>query len=117
MNKRPVSVTIIGCIFIVAGVVGLTYHAGDFRTVRPAEYALVCFVRLLAIIGGAFLLRTRDWARWLLVAWMAWHVALSVLHTPVELVMHAVLLVVAAWFLFQPKTSMYFRRAREQEGV
>jgi hypothetical protein len=117
MNKRSVSVTVIGCIFIAAGVVGLVYHAGEIRTSRPSEYALVCFVRLLAIVGGVFLLRGRKWARWLLVAWMAFHVALSVLHTPVELVMHAVLLAVIAWFLFRPKTSAYFNGARECEGA
>jgi uncharacterized membrane protein len=104
-------VTIIGCIFIAVGVVGLVYHAGEIRTARPAEYIPICFVRLLAVVGGVFLLRGHNWARWLLVAWMAFHVALSVMHTPVELIMHAVLLVVIAFFLFRPKVSAYFRPA------
>jgi hypothetical protein len=109
MIKRPISVTLIGVVFIVAGATGLAYHATDFRTMRPAEYALVCFVRLLAVVGGAFLLRGKNWARWLVIAWMAFHVALSVLHTPVEVAMHAVLLLIIAWFLFRPKASAYFR--------
>lgn len=109
--QRPISVTIIGCVFIAAGVMGLVYHAGDVRTSRPAEYALVCFVRLLAVIGGVFLLRGHNWARWLVIAWMAFHVALSVMHTPVELIMHAVLLVAIAWFLFRPRAAAYFRPA------
>ena len=117
MTRRPLSVTVIGWLFIAAGVTGLAYHAGDFRTMRPAEYALVCFVRLLAVIGGVFVLRGRDWARWLVAAWMAYHVALSVLHTPVELVMHAVLLVVVAGCLFHPKATVYFRAARAREGT
>jgi hypothetical protein len=117
MTRRPTSVTVIGCLYIATGVTGLAYHAGDFRTMRPGEYALVCFVRLLAVVGGAFVLRGRDWARWLLVAWMAYHVALSALHTPVELVMHAVLLVVIAYFLFRPKASAYFRHARAGAGT
>ena len=49
MNKRPLSVTVIGWLFIAAGVVGLAYHAGDFKTLRPLQYALACFVRLLAV--------------------------------------------------------------------
>ena len=52
MTRRPLSVTIVGWLFIAAGVTGLAYHAGDFRTMRPAEYALVCFVRSLAVVGG-----------------------------------------------------------------
>jgi hypothetical protein len=113
-TRRPVPVTVIGCVFIVAGVVGLAYHAGDVRTLRPAEYALVCFVRLLAIVGGVFLLRGQNWARWLVLAWMAFHVALSVMHTPAELIMHAILLAVIAFFLFRPKASAYFRPARAE---
>ena len=104
----------IGWLFIAAGLVGLAYHAGEFRTVRPDEYAVVCFVRLLAVVGGAFLLRGRNWARWLVVAWMAFHVALSVLHTPAELIMHAVLLVLIAWLIFRPKASAWFRPAPSQ---
>jgi hypothetical protein len=105
-------VTVIGCVFIATGLMGLVYHAGEIRTSRPAEFALVCFVRLLAVVGGAFLLRGHDWARWLLLAWLAFHVALSVMHTPAELIMHAALLVVIAFFLFRPNASAYFRSAR-----
>ena len=60
----------IGLVFIAAGVVGLVYHAGNVRTLRPSEYALVCFVRLLAVVGGLFLLGGRNWARWLLLGWI-----------------------------------------------
>ena len=112
MKRRPLSVTIIACLFIAAGVVGLAYHAGDFRTRPPLEYAFVCFVRLLAIIGGVFILRGRNWARWLLLAWIAYHVVLSAFHELSGLVVHAVLLVVVAYFLFRPRASAYFRRAR-----
>jgi hypothetical protein len=114
MNKRPLSVTVVGWLFIVTGVVGLVYHAGEIKTLRPLEYALVCLVRLLAIFGGAFLLRGRNRARWLVVAWLAFHVALSVLHTPAELAMHAALLVLIAWLLFRPKSSAWFKPAPSQ---
>ena len=109
MNNRPTSVTIISWVFVAAGVVGLVYHAGEFRTLRPIEYALVCFVRVLAIVGGAFLLRGRNWARWLVTAWIAFHVVLSIFHTPVELVVHALLFALVAYFLFRPAASAYFR--------
>ena len=114
MNKRPFSVTIIAWIYAVAGVVGLAYHAKEFKLARPFEddAAWVCLVRLLAIVAGAFMLRGRNWARWLSIAWMAWHVYLSVFHPLSELIMHSVLLVVFAFFLFRPRASAYFRGSR-----
>jgi len=116
MNQRPISITLIGGLFIAAGAVGLAYHAAEFRTLRPLEYTLACFVRLLAIVGGAFLLRGHNWARWVLLAWLAYHVVLSVLHTPVELIMHGVLLAVIAYFLFRPKAAAYFKPAHLGHG-
>lgn len=111
MSPRPLSVTLVGWLFVAAGVVGLVYHGGEFRTLRPVDFALVCFVRLLGVVGGAFLLRGRGWARWLLVGWLAYHVALSLAHGPAQLATHAVLLVVITAVLFRPAATAYFRAA------
>ena len=110
MRRRPVSVTVIGYLFIAAGVVGLAYHAGDFRTQRPFRDGVVwvALVRLLAVIGGVFLLRGHNWARWLLLAWLAFHVALSAWHTPFELIFHALLFLAIAYLLFRPSAAAYF---------
>jgi len=114
MNKRPLSVVVIGWLFIVAGLVGLVYHAGEFRTLRPGQYSLVCVVRVLAVLGGIFLLGGHGWARWLLVAWLAYHVVLSAFHHETAgLVMHAVLLAVITYLLCRPAAAAYVRRARE----
>jgi uncharacterized membrane protein HdeD (DUF308 family) len=112
MKKRPVSVTVISCLFIASGVVGLAYHAGEFTTRPPLEYALMCFVRLLAILCGVFMLRGPNWARWLLLAWIAYHVVLSAFHSMSQLVTHALLFVVITFFLFRPQASRYFRGTR-----
>ena len=114
MKKRPLSVTIIAWIFVAVGVVGLAYHATEFKIARPFENdaVWVCFVRLLAIVGGVFMLRGQNWARWLAVSWMAWHVILSFFHPLSELIVHALLLAVIACFLFRPRASAYFRAAR-----
>jgi hypothetical protein len=116
MSKRPLSVTVIGWLFVLAGFIGLAYHASDFVARRPWEYdlVLVCFVRLLAILFGVFLLRGRDWARWGLIIWMAYHVILSGFHSVLELVMHSVLLALIAYFLFRPEVSAYFRGWRQE---
>ena len=114
MNERPRSVTAIGCIFIVAGVIGLAYHGAEFKAQRPFDYDIVwvLLVRLLAILGGVFLLRGSDWARWLLLIWIAYHVILSAFHSMFEVIMHGLLFAVIAYFLYRPRVSAYFRDSR-----
>ena len=116
MNRRPLSVSIIAWVYIASGVIGLAYHATEFKIERPFENdaAWVCLVRLLAIVAGAFLMRGHNWARWLTILWMAWHVGLSVFHELSGVIVHALLLVVIAFFLFRPRVSAYFRAARTQ---
>ena len=113
MNKRPRSVTVIGCLFVVAGVIGLAYHGAEFKAQRPFDNDIVwvLLVRLLAILGGVFLLRGSDWARWFLLIWIAYHVILSAFHSMFELIMHGLLFAVIAYFLYRPRVSAYFRGA------
>jgi hypothetical protein len=77
----------------------------------------VSFVRLLAILFGVFTLRGGNWARWGLVVWLGYHVILSVLHTPLELIMHSVLFAAVLYFLFRPQASAYFRGAEAKTQV
>jgi hypothetical protein len=114
MNKRPFSVTVIGYLFIAAGVIGIAYHATEFKMQHPFEYDVVwaCLVRLLAIVGGVFVLRGNNWARWLLLIWIAYHVILSAYHSVSELVVHGLLFAVVAYVLFRPRAAAYFRRAK-----
>ena len=50
--KRPYQVTILGCLFIVTGLVGLAYHLSD----RPIDrwIILIAAVRVIAVVGGVF---------------------------------------------------------------
>lgn len=109
MNKRPRSITVISWIFIAVGVIALLYHL-----LPPVEGGLVwvCVVRILAVLCGVFMLHGFNWARWLLLVWIAYHVILSVFHSPFELAVHGLLFAVIAYFLFRPKASVYFRGAR-----
>ena len=115
MKQRPLSITIIGLLFIGVGTIGLASHATEFRAQRPFEYDIiwVSLVRLLAILSGAFLLPGSNWARWAVVVWLAYHVILSAFHSLSELAMHSLLLCVIAYFLLRPKASAYFRVASE----
>ena len=68
-NKRPLSVTILAWLSIGMGAGGFASHLADGVWVELVE--------LLAVIGGAFMLRGHNWARWLALAWMAFHVIVS----------------------------------------
>jgi hypothetical protein len=117
MNKRPWSVTVVSWLFIVSGGFGVVYHATEFDTARPWDYEVVwiCFVRLLAVVGGVGMIRRFDWARWLSIGWMGYHVGLSAFHSLSQLVTHGVLLAVIAYALFRPPASVYFQSARAEE--
>jgi hypothetical protein len=112
MIRRPLSVTVIGWLFIAAGCVGIAYHASKFNSDSPFQYDViwVLLVRLLAVVCGVFMLRGSNWARWGLVVWLAYHVILSGFHSVTELIMHSLLLAVIAYFLFRPRATEFFRR-------
>jgi len=111
MNRRPLSVTIISWLFIAAGSIGLAYHATELKVEDRFEYELVwvLLLRLLAIVFGVFMLWGHNWARWLLLAWLTYHVILSAFHSLSELAMHTLLLLVVAYFVLRPQAARYFR--------
>jgi len=111
MSKRPRSITIISWLFIAVGSIGLLYHLSEWTPRHPIDLALVgvCLIRLLAIVSGVFMLRGSNWARWLLIVWMVYHVILSAFHSLSEAVMHVVLFSVVSYFLFLPPAAPYFR--------
>lgn len=111
MNKRPLSVTLISCLFIGAGTMGIIYHAAELNEAASnPEMIGVLTVRLLAIVGGIFVLLRANWARWLLMAWIISHVIISFFHTPAEVIMHIVVTVIAGAALFNTKANAYFSK-------
>ncbi len=111
MKKRPLSVTILAIVLAAAGLVGLIYHLTEIKTVNPfpMDVLWLSVVRVVAIIAGVFMLRGRNWARWIAIAWIGFHVGISAFHSARELAMHGLLLAVFAYFLFRPAANLYFR--------
>jgi uncharacterized membrane protein len=105
--KRPIPLTVLGLLFIVVGLVGLVYHLSQ----RPLDrwVALVSLIQVVAIVGGVFLLKGRNWARWLMLGWLGFHVGVSAFHSLSDCIAHAVLLLVVAYFLLTPPDSQYFQ--------
>ena len=111
MRRRPIAVVIISCVYLLAGSGGMVSHLAQLHRPFPQAELWPLLLSLLAVIAGAFMLRGGDWARWLAVAWISFHVAISVFHAWPELLVHAALLAVFAYFLFRRESNRYFRTA------
>jgi hypothetical protein len=114
MNQRPLSVTVFGLLYVAAGALGLAYHLTEFKTQHPFPYELVwvSVVRLIAIVCGVYMLRGSNWARWLALAWIAYHVILSGFHSRFELAMHSLLCAAFVYCVFRARATQYFRAVR-----
>jgi hypothetical protein len=111
MNKRPVSILIVACLYLAVGCVGFVYH---FRDLAHPDGISIELTEALAVLAGVFLLRRSNWARWLAIAWMAFHVAMSVVPPFRGLIVHALFFALIAWLLFRPEAGQYFRGAAAQ---
>ena len=118
MMKRPVAVVVVSLLFIATGVVSVAYHLTDlwgWQALEPAN-VLILLVRALAIVCGVFMLRAQDWARWLALAWIGFHVVLSIFKPTHEKVVHGLLFVGIAYLLFRPEARAYFRHATTRDA-
>lgn len=120
---RPRSITLVAWLFILVGAAGLLNDLWPLLTPDAArqltklkadgwaDLGPAWTSRLLAIIGGVGLLRGRNWARWLLVAWMVFHIGLSLLHSLTELLTHGAIFAPLLYLLFRRSTEPYFHAA------
>ncbi len=116
VSRRPLTITLIGALFVIVGITSLA-RLGLAAVDPPAADAVpyhaeawwVAASAVVALAGGALLLAGRGWARWILVAWLGFHVGLSLLHEPVALAIHAALFAVITWLLFRRAASAHFR--------
>ena len=100
-----------GSIALVAGVLPTSKITFAQRINELSSHWYVHLSRIVEIICGVFMLYGRNWARWLLVAWLVFHVYVGALHSTVQLILHSLLFVVGLFFLFRRSASVYFRGA------
>jgi hypothetical protein len=110
--KRPFTVTFLGYLFILVGIAALLYHL--VKDLLDYWMILIALVEIVAIVAGVFLIKGRNWARWLLLLWIAFHVLASALNSLSASVPHLLLLVAVGYFLFTPPDSKYFGPARAE---
>jgi hypothetical protein len=110
--RRPLSILIIGWLFIVTGLTGFVYHLGElnFDDLFSNDAILTLMVRLLGVAGGILVLRAVNLGRWLLMAWLVFHVGLSFYHSVFEIVFHAVITVGIGFFLFRRDAGEFFKK-------
>ena len=116
--KRPIGVTIVSVLFIIIGLAGIvrgvwTLLAGRIGGITGHELmdaSIVEVSSVAALLSGVFMWRGANWARWLCLAWMAFHVVISLGHDRMQLIVHLVWLVVLSVVLLWPSANQYFRR-------
>lgn len=118
--RRPHSVTIIGWLFIVVGAAGLLNNLWPLLTADAAaqieklkadglaDLGPAWTSRALAIVGGVGLLRGAGWSRWLLAAWMLFHIVLSLVHSWPQLMLHVAIFAPLFYLLFRRSVRAYF---------
>lgn len=113
-TKRPLAVLILACLYIVVGAIGFVYHFSELRALQP-DSVWIELTELVGIVSGAFMLRGHNWARWLALVWIAFHVAISF---PVftKVAIHSAIFVAIAWILFRNDAQQYFSTRRGGEA-
>jgi len=113
-KKPPLSVTILACVYMVVGTLGFVAHLPEIQAKNAfqGDGVWVELVELVAIVCGVFMLRGHNWARWVALSWIAFHIVVSAFHTWREVVVHSLFCAVIAWVLFRPAAAKYFYAVR-----
>lgn len=111
MKRRPILVVIISVLLIATGIGGLIQHHAAIR-VGNFGGLMIAVVEVLALTAGVFMLLGHDWARWLAMAWIAFHVIISFWNGWPKVLIHVVIFAIFAFALFRRDARDYFRPPR-----
>ena len=100
--------------YIAVGTVGFVYHFNEFvrRSAFHYDDIWIELLEALAILCGVFMLRGQNWARWVAVAWIAFHVIVSAFHSLSQFAIHLLFCGVIAWIVLRREAGRYFGGAR-----
>jgi hypothetical protein len=106
------SVIAVGVLFLVLGALDLYRGVAPLLASAPrwqmgGDDVMVLAIGVAAIVGGIYVMRGANWARWLLAVWMALHVAISI-GEPRALLGHVVIFGFVAYLLFNSRASVHF---------
>jgi hypothetical protein len=144
MTKRPTSITALSWLCILFGVAGVPldilwmamvdpltgrihlFPGVGYSDMHPLAMWLFPAQWFFLAVCGVFMLRGFNWARWMLVAWVVYHIFQSIAHTRFELMFEVFTYVHSPWesfvylhlfisilcIIFRPEACRYFRGAR-----
>jgi hypothetical protein len=101
--------------YLAVGIIAFAYHFRELLSLQRDSFSMEA-TAFLAILSGAFMLRGHNWARWLALAWIVFHVILSAFDQLQGLAVHGLLCAVTAWILFRPEAAQYFRGQTTTSG-
>ena len=107
LKRPPVLVIIVGLLLIATGIGGSIQHQ-VWAHLSDLDGITMAVVELAAIVAGVFMLLGHNWARWLAMAWIAFHVAISIQHLWPELTVHLVMFAAFAFALFRRSSREFF---------
>jgi hypothetical protein len=108
MKRMPIALMIVVAIYLLVGVAGFIFHFREL-TAGHRDAIAIELTELTAVVSGVGLLLRHNWARWLALVWVVFHVCISIFHPLPELLIHAALCAVIAWLLFRPATGLWFK--------
>ena len=107
--KPYVAVIAVACLYLLVGI-GVGIEQLPHLLAGQREAIGMEIAEAIAVVTGVCLLMRQGWARWLAVAWMAFHVAISFPDVG-KVAVHAVICGLIAWALFRAESRGWFRSA------
>jgi hypothetical protein len=102
-RRRAPTIVAVGVLFLVLGVLdvwrGIAPMMGTASHLATDDMQVLT-IGVAALVGGAFVLRGQNWARWLLAVWMLLHVAIS--EGAGQVIAHLLIFGCVAFLLFRP---------------
>lgn len=104
-RRVPIGVIAVAALYLAVGMGTFIFHLKDLRAPGGIWIEVT---ELLAVVCGLFLLGAQNWARWLAIAWMTFHVLLSYGDWR-QLAVHGAFLAFIVWALFRADANRFFR--------
>ena len=123
MGKRPISVTIVAWVLIVIAVMSMLVSPFSLR--NPAakqmmsrsplpfvlQYTFMFLGLLITLVSGIAILKGKNWARFLYIAWGIISFGIGIAISPVKpvLIPGVAIFIVVSIFLLLPDANEYFK--------
>lgn len=115
---RPTSVTVVAWFVIafawMAALALLAESALTFKTTPPRQWLFTLCSALVTSTCGIFMLKGRNWARWVYVVWSILVLAYALTEVrPILLAPGAIMMAAFAFLLFGASANRYFMRTKD----